>query len=204
MLDYDAPKDGPGLDRSELLDAIHEAVPELEATPKLWLPSSSSHICESGGKDLTGLRGQRLYIALEEASDAPRVGDQIGLRLWAAGNGRLEISKSGSLLKRSLIDLSVFQPSRLDFAAGASVGRGLEQRRGTPELILPPGCDPDAPLHFFNSRKLLPDAPPEIDARAKAAMRVAAEEKRPAAQARRRAYIRERLGNPPRFNGARP
>ena len=193
MLDYDAPKDGKGLGRQDLVDAFHEAVPEVEQTPKLWVPSSSSHICEIGGKDLTGLRGQRLYLALAEASDAPRVGEQIALRLWAAGKGHIEISKSGALMKRCLIDLSVLQPSRFDFAAGASTGKGLEQQRVTPELILPPGWDPDGPLPFFDSRKLLPDVDPELKARADAAIRAAEEELRPASKARRRAYVRERV-----------
>ena len=193
MLDYDAPKDRTALDRQQLVDELHEAVPELEQTPKLWVPSSSSNICEVGGKDLTGLRGQRIYLALEEASDAPRVGEQIGLRLWAAGKGRIEISKSGAMLQRILIDLSVFQPSRFDFAAGASTGKGLEQRRGTPELILPTGWDPDGPLPFFDSRKLLPDADPERKVRAEAAISAAEEEQRPASKARRRAYVRERM-----------
>ncbi|PZX36235.1 hypothetical protein LY56_03521 [Roseinatronobacter thiooxidans] len=193
MLDYDAPKDGKPLSKQQLLKELHEAVPELEQTPKLWLPSSSSHIFDIAGKDLTGLRGQRLYIALAEAADAPRVGEQIGLRLWAAGKGRIEISKSGALLKRVLIDLSVFQPSRFDFAAGASTGKGLKQQRGTSELILPPGWDPVDPLPFFDSRKLLPDADPELKARAEAAIRVAEEELRPASKARKRAYVRERI-----------
>lgn len=193
MLDYDAPKDGEILTKSELNSEINEAVPELAKTPKLWLPSSSSHICEISGKDLTGLRGQRLYIAIKEAADAPRVGALIGLRIWATGKGHMEMSRSGSLLKRGLVDLSVFQPSRLDFAAGASVGEGLEQRRGTSDLILPPGLHPDDPLPLFDSRKLLPDADPELKARAEAAMQAAEEELRPASKARKRAYVRERI-----------
>lgn len=193
MLDYDAPKNGPALDREKLLEELHEAVPELQQTPKLWMPSSSSHICEIDGKDLTGLRGQRLYIAITEATDVARMGEQIGLRLWASGKGHIEISKSGAFLKRTLIDLAVFQPSRLDFAAGASVAEGLEQRRGDPELILPPGFDPDSPLPLFDSRKLLVDADPEIKSRAEAAVRTAEEELRPAAKARQRAYVRERI-----------
>jgi hypothetical protein len=193
MLDYDAPKDGKALDREQLKRELTAAVPELEQTPMLWVPSSSSHICEIGGEDLTGLRGQRLYIALADAFDAPRVGEQICLRLWAAGKGHIEVSKSGALLKRILIDLSVFQPSRFDFAAGASTGEGLEQRQRTPKLILPPGWDPDGPLPFFASRKLLPDADPELKARAEAAMRAAEEALRPASKARQRAYVRERI-----------
>jgi hypothetical protein len=193
MLDYDPPIDGDGLSKPELVKRLLDAVPELAATSLLWFPSASSHICVPYGEDLTGLRGQRLYVALTDASDIPRLGEQIVLRLWAAGEGRYEISKSGALLKRTLVDASVWQPSRLDFAAGASLGDGLEQRRGVPELIPAEGCDPDAECSFFDSKALLPDAEPEISNRAEAAMRRAEEDIRPRSSARRRAFVRERI-----------
>lgn len=71
-------------------------------------------------------------------------------RLWLAGFGRYEVSKSGSLLQRSLIDASVFQPERLDFCGGASCGKGLEQRLPDPVLF-----NPDA--GYLDTRASLPD-----------------------------------------------
>jgi hypothetical protein len=135
FLDYDPPKGGEALSREALVAALRTAVPELASTPLLWWPSSSSHIHDEEGRDLTGLRGQRLYLAVADATDIPRLGKQIETRLWAAGHGRFDISKSGALLARTLVDTSVWQPSRLDFAAGAHCGPGLSQRRGLPILI---------------------------------------------------------------------
>lgn len=52
---------------------------------------------------------------------------------------------------------------------------------------------PSQQVPFFDSRKLLPDADPELKSRAEAAIRVAEEQLRPASKARKRAYVRERI-----------
>ena len=135
MLDYDPPDGQPSISREALVAALHEAVPALRGTPMLWMPSSSSHICRIGGEDLTGLRGQRLYVVVDDARDIPRAGRALIDRLWLAGHGYMRVSSNGSLLPRTLVDAAVWEPNRLDFAAGASVGPGLEQRRGAPILI---------------------------------------------------------------------
>lgn len=193
MLDYDPPSPEEALSKQELVKRLRDAVPELSTTALLWVPSASSHISKIDGADITGLRGQRLYVAVTDASDIPRLSQQIVIRLWAGGEGRYDISKSGALLKRTIIDTSVWQPSRLDFAAGASLGEGLEQRRGMPELIAPENCDPEFETSFFNSRALLPDANPEVCSRADAAMRVASELKRGPSQIKRRTFVAERI-----------
>lgn len=135
MLDYDPPAGSAAIHRDGLLETLYRAVPTLASAPTIWWPSSSSHICRIGGDDLTGLRGQRLYLPIKQAADIPRAGAVLEARLWLAGLGRVQVSKSGSMLMRTLIDGSVWQPSRLDFAAGAATGPGLEQRRGAPMLI---------------------------------------------------------------------
>jgi hypothetical protein len=193
MLDYDPPKDADGIGREDLVARLRRAVPELAEVPMLWLPSASSHICVVGGADLTGLRGQRLYIAVADATDIPRLGALIALRLWAAGEGRFEISCSGALLERTLVDTSVWQPSRLDFAAGAAVGPGLEQRRRLPFLL--PGMKTEiGELVPLDSREVLPDASPDVRRLAEEAKRRAREERQAEARRRRRDYIDERRG----------
>ena len=193
MIDYDPAKDGEALQKHELLEHLFKAVPELSGTPLLWYPSTSSHICENGGEDLTGLRGQRVYLAVADATDIPRLGAQIDTRLWAAGQGRFDISRSGALLARTMVDTSVWQPSRLDFAAGAALGPGLEQRRGEPELILSETGDAVSSLPYFDSRALFPDAGQDIRDRAETAKRLSREEVRPPSRARQRAFIHERM-----------
>ena len=134
MLDYDPAAGGEPLDRDSLVQAIRKAAPGLGGAGLLWWPSASSCIWQ-GEKELRGVKGQRLYMLVKDAADIPRAGKALVDRLWLAGHGHIEISKSGALLERTLVDASVWQQSRLDFAGGAACGTGLEQRRGDPVLI---------------------------------------------------------------------
>ena len=135
MLDYDAPKDGSEpLDKVGLLDALREAVPMFDMFDAAWWPSTSSCIYE-GEIMHRGIAGQRVYLHVADAGDIERAGKVLNTRLWSLGYGRFEVSSSGSLLERGLFDSSVWQTNRIDFAAGAACGKGLEQRRGTPEIL---------------------------------------------------------------------
>ena len=134
MLDYDPAANDDPLDRNSLVQAIRKAAPGLVDAGLLWWPSASSCIWQ-GEKELRGVKGQRLYMLVQDAADIPRAGQVLVDRLWLAGHGHIEISKSGAMLERTLVDASVWQQSRLDFAGGAACGAGLDQRRGDPFLI---------------------------------------------------------------------
>jgi hypothetical protein len=135
MLDYDAPKDGTApLSREELLQALYTVAPELVRHQLLWTPSTSSCIYQNE-RELRGVKGQRLYILLTEASKIPDVGAGLNELLWAAGFGRHEISKSGQILERPIFDASVWSTNHIDFCGGAICADGLDQRRGNPVLL---------------------------------------------------------------------
>lgn len=149
MLDHDAPADAPPFDRTALVESLAAACPALAAAPAIWRPSASSCIFDAKtSAELRGIAGQRFYLPVLEAADIPRAGQVLFDRLWLAGFGRYEISKSGALLARTMMDATVFQPERLD--GGAAVGKGLVQR--LPEPVLFNG---DAP--FLDTRAALPD-----------------------------------------------
>lgn len=112
--------------KADFIKAVNEVIP-LDNIPYIWRPSSSSYIY-NGNEQVTGLSGQRLYIFTQDASDIARAGKALFERLWLNGHGYYEISKVGSYLERSPIDAAVFQPSRLDFAAGSHCVAPLEQR----------------------------------------------------------------------------
>jgi hypothetical protein len=132
LCDKDAPKGGsPSLTREQVLDTVITACPKVAEADHVWWPSASSHIFKDES-DLTGLRGQHLYIFVSDASDIERAGNALNERLWAQGVGHYEISESGSLLKRSFFDSSVWQTNHIDFAAGAQCGEGLKQQRSCP------------------------------------------------------------------------
>lgn len=138
MLDYDPVPTTPPLMRDELVAALLNACPPLRAAPLVWRPSASSCIYDAQtGAELRGVSGQRLYIPVLDARDIPRAGQALFERLWLAGLGRYELSKSGAFLSRALMDASVFQPERLDFCGGAECGNGLTQRLPEPVFINP-------------------------------------------------------------------
>lgn len=131
MLDFDF--HGVSRNGEETIRLITDALPELQSTAYIWWSSSSSYIY-NGDIEVNGLRGQRLYIFVKDATDIPRAGQVLFDRLWLAGLGFYEVSKAGSLLQRCVIDGSVWQPSRLDFASGADCIAPLRQQRPAPKV----------------------------------------------------------------------
>ncbi len=135
MLDYDAPKDGTKqLGAKELINTLLKACPDIKSSNLIWWPSTSSLIY-AGDTKINGLKGQRIYLFVKDANDIARAGKTLNERLWAIGYGRYEVSESGSLLMRNVFDGAVWQSNRIDFAAGAMCGLGLEQRRGKPTVL---------------------------------------------------------------------
>src|SRR3989475_2543209 len=132
MLDFDA----SGAPQS-LLDLVAspdqtrglliEAVPDLATAPMVWRPSSSSYLYD-GDREVCGLRGQRVYIAVTRAADIPYLGELLYERFWLLGYGCFVVSASGQFLDRTLLDGAVWQPERLDFAAGPLCVAPLERR----------------------------------------------------------------------------
>lgn len=133
MLDHDADGD-TDLTPNALVEALRGAVPALQDAQMVWAQSASSNIYY-GEVQYRGLLGQRLYILLADAADAPRAGAVIADRLWLAGHGRFDVSSSGQLLQRTLVDTSVWQPSRLDFAGGAACKPPMSQRKTRPHVV---------------------------------------------------------------------
>lgn len=154
LFDHDAEHMPTAYDRDTLRAALLAAVPELETAPMAWATSASSHIVNSAtGEELQGLRGQRIYIPVADATDIPRMGRVVYDRLWAAGMGTFVVSKSGALLDRNLFDASAWQAERIDFAAGAECVNPLVQRPA-PWHVWKAADGSMAP---WDSRRCLPD-----------------------------------------------
>lgn len=134
MLDYDP--QGTPKHPTEVINTLRKALPEAENVSLLWRPSASSCIYNlETNQELTGIRGIRIWMAVSDATKIPDLGKILVTRLWANGEGHFIISKSGQLLKRQSFDQAVWQPERIDFAAGASCQYPLEQRLPMPTLV---------------------------------------------------------------------
>lgn len=136
MIDYDPEEGEEALTPEALVAEIRKAVPGLDEAEMLHWPSASSWIKNTEtGAWLSELRGQRLYVMVADGRDIPRAGEAIVARLWLEGLGYMKVSAAGPLLPRTIVDGAVWQPSRLDFAAGAQCAGPLVQVRGEPKLI---------------------------------------------------------------------
>ncbi len=127
MLDYDPEPNCEPLSADKLYKLLIEAMPELATVDILWRPSASSCIF-NGEEEIIGISGQRFYFIVDRGEMIPKIGEMIAKRLWLNGQGRIDLSKSGSMLVRCPVDTCVWQPERLDFASGAFCLPPLERR----------------------------------------------------------------------------
>lgn len=148
ILDYDPPAGVTPLTRDQLWELLIATVPGIESAGVVWWCSGSSFIYQDEDQ-IQGLRGQRFYILVQDLGDTVRAGEVLFNRLWLDGQGRFEISAAGSLLSRSIVDMAMFQPARLDFIGGAVCEPPLEQRRDLPVVLSGGG--------WLDTRFALPD-----------------------------------------------
>jgi hypothetical protein len=189
LLDHDPAPDGPQLTADQLRNSIIAACPELVGAPMAAQASASSFVYE-GERQLRGPGGWHLYIAVADGSDIERAGKALYEHCWRTeieGNcpGYFRVSKSGQLLDRNLVDASVWQPERLDFAAGALCIAPLAQRRPAVRLW-------NAYAIPFDTGRI-PNLTPEqaeIASKHRAAMRAAV---KPDCERARAAYRTERV-----------
>lgn len=135
MLDHDDGHNGERLDVDELRARLVEACPALADAPMLWRPSSSAGLVSADGRELAGLHKHRLYVPVTRAADIPSAAARLVTLLWAASKdkpGRFAwctVGNAGQVLRRSLVDESVWQANRLDFAAPPLLADGLTRPR---------------------------------------------------------------------------
>lgn len=126
MIDHDGVADGmDDLLPDQFRQLLIDAVPVLADAPMLYRPSASAGCVRADGVVLTGLTRHRLYIPVSDASKIPEAGKVLELLLWASGNGWCIVGTAGQKLKRTLIDGSVWQPERLDFAGPPVLTHGV-------------------------------------------------------------------------------
>ena len=120
-------------------DAFRERLiaicPALKDANMVITSSASSYIRSSEtGKFLRGSGGFHASIAVANGTDIPRAGKALGKLAWLHDYGSIKISKSGASLVRGIIDVSVFDPERINFEAGAVCASPLEQLRPAPKV----------------------------------------------------------------------
>jgi hypothetical protein len=121
MFDHDPKPGQPQLSPDKFLQILYSIYPDFSKLPTWTTPSTSACVFDLNGQQLTGEgAGWHMYFPFDPASKLPELSKWLYKKLWIAGHGRIFISKSGALLERTIFDLTVFSPERLDFVAGAN------------------------------------------------------------------------------------
>ena len=166
MLDHDGVPDGE-LSPLQFRDRLIAAAPRLADAPMLWRPSASAGCVGPDGKVLSGLTRHRIYIPVADAALIPEAGKALEALLWATpGAGWCDIGVAGQRLPRSLVDVSVWQPERLDFAGPSVLVDGVT-RTGVEGVIYG-----DATA-LFDLRLLIDSATPSFKKQAQAGLKAA-------------------------------
>lgn len=147
-LDYDPADPKNALTRDQLWAQLTAISPTIENAQVVWWGSGSSHIHGPEG-EIQGLRGQRLYLLVQDTSDIERAGKSLAARGWLGGFGYIKIGNAGQCLKHSLFDKSMHEPTHLDFAGGAVCTPPLFQQRGQPLVMGGP--------NWLDTREAFPD-----------------------------------------------
>lgn len=130
FLDFDGQFDES--DIPTLRETINKALPGIADAPQVWTRSSSAAIVDTETGETTK-GGLHAYILVEHAASIPALGERLYDGLWLNGNGWYALSQgeNPAALERALVDASVWQPERLDYAAAPVVVAPLERTAPT-------------------------------------------------------------------------
>ena len=114
--------------REQWLAEAKRVSPIFEGAGYVFMPSASGGIYNDG--ELVGeSTGMRIICGVMDASDLQRFSKAFADRCWLNGLGEIVIGAGGKMYERTIFDLAMHQPTRIDFLAGAELVEGLEQRR---------------------------------------------------------------------------
>lgn len=113
-----------------LLAAVKSVLPELATSGHVVRWSTSSCLKRSDtGEDIAGSDGLHIYVLVHDGSDIERFLRTLDARCWLLSLGWMMIGAGGQLLKRSLVDWTVFAPERLVFEGAPLLAKPLVQDR---------------------------------------------------------------------------
>jgi len=185
MLDHDGLPNGALLPE-QFHQRIIAAAPILANAPMLWRPSASAGCQHPNGQTLTPLTRHRLYIPVRDASLIPEAGQALIDLLWAnPGDGWVQIGAAGQPLMRCLVDASVWQPERLDFAGPPVLEDGVTRPNAAGVIY----GQEDA---LFDLRQLIGGVTPAIRNAAEAARKAERAAVRPQCVAQSKKWAAER------------
>ena len=119
ILDIDMPETGAIIKSDDLYTLLCKIIPDFNQVACLAIGSSSSRI---EGLDKAGYR---VYFATQHPQSIPGFMEWLNKQLWLQGAGTIQLSKSGGLILRSIIDSAMASAHQLDFVGTPHVTDGI-------------------------------------------------------------------------------
>jgi hypothetical protein len=133
LLDFDTKGMPPAVkvelaQRGGFWPVLQSITPALAGAAHLTRSSTSAGLSRADtGAAIAGSDGVHVFIRIMDGADAERFLRALHARCWLAGFGWLIVSKSGSLLERSIVDRMVGGPEHLSFEGGPVLAPPLQQ-----------------------------------------------------------------------------
>ncbi len=120
--------DKSSLKIEDVIPALRDVDPTLSTANLLVRTSSSTGIALAGEKPIKSTYGYHVWVCgVKDPDDIERYGKDFAKRCWLQGKGSIQLSKTGAMLTRQLIDEFVFSPERLVFEAKPTLDEGIVQ-----------------------------------------------------------------------------
>ena len=115
MIDYDPSKNSVYMPADKLMEVLSEIHPAIKNCAYIIKNSISASVKAKSSPEINSECGYHIYIVANEALDIPRYSRTLFNKLWLTGYGFIDLTANGSMLTKSLFDLTVYSPERLDF-----------------------------------------------------------------------------------------
>jgi hypothetical protein len=108
--------------------AMKRLIKGLEGVARIVRKSTSAGLYDlASGKPFNKEGGLHLYIAVKNGADIRRALKDLHKRAWLLGLGWIYVGAAGQMLVRSIIDIVVGSPERLNYEGTPTLGEGLGQ-----------------------------------------------------------------------------
>jgi hypothetical protein len=114
--------------QSALRELLLEIAPGVMSKAAMRICDSSSSNLYVDGKQVTGVKGLHAEIIVSDASRIPSILKAMHHKLWAIGYGWAFVSRGGTVLMRSPVDLAMANPTQPFFGAATFLSDRIEQR----------------------------------------------------------------------------
>ena len=128
LLDYDPNKymtnDQICHSVNDVINKIKLVAPVFKKVGYIGRESASSGIYKTGGSPKKYNKGFHIYMLVKDIP-LTDIKEYLEVKLWNEGYGYIDFARSGAMLPRTIIDLSVFSPERVIYEAHPVLGEGV-------------------------------------------------------------------------------